>query len=789
MEAIQGATLENGKMSVEDVERLRNPPQAPSEDLKDRDVVFSLDTYMSMAGKASEAAYTEVREAIHRRFNAPSTPNQEPTDPVNMLSAYSIKKLLTELTGITAIHDDMCIEGCLAYTGPFEELTQCPKCGTSRYCPNPNARKKKQAPQVPRQHMITIPLGPQLQAMRLSEEGAKAMGYRARKLAEMGLEEDEDGDLPVYDDLLSGSHIRDLADNQEMTEDDIMVGFSFDGAQLYRNKESDVWVGVWIVYDLHPTLRYKRKHILPALIVPGPKKPSNLDSYLFRSFHHLSALQRENSNRGIKAWDALKRAVILSRIFFVLGMADTVGLTDLDGRTGHHAAHPCRVGCDFPGRYKDASGGHYYSAHLRPNDAKKGSDKPDFDVRAPLEATTESYDANLRKVLEAQTQKEYENLRRDTGISKPSLVSGLLPTQTLQPPHCFSLDLMHLIYINLAQLLVLLFRGELRVEKPDRKNLWEWVVLLGDLWEKVGKAVQEAGAHYPSHFHRPPRNPCEKINSGYKATEYYKLVFDLFPAFLYGLLEEKYWRNLCRVTHAVRILVQRSIKMEQVEEVREHMVLFVEEFENLYYQRKLTRMHFCRALLHSLLHTGPEIPRMGPGAYDNQYPLERTIGELGSELRQPGSPYANLMEIVKRRSQINAVKVLHPELDHDRNKGLPKYAKDVGGGFVFLRPRLSTKKDWDQTDPAIREMIEEETSMSQVAKWGRLRLPNGQICRSYYCESNRKRVNQRISRNVKVRTIEVIHQVLANNLAGTGLGGHCRVWRGPILLLCSEWTR
>ncbi|TEB23685.1 hypothetical protein FA13DRAFT_1797872 [Coprinellus micaceus] len=132
-------------------------------------------------------------------------------------------------------------------------------------------------------------------------------------------------------------------------------------------------------------------------------------------------------------------------------------------------------------------------------------------------------------------------------------------------------------------------------------------------------------------------------------------------------------------------------------------------------------------------------------------PMERIIGQFGGELRQPGTPFANLMEIAIRRSQSNAVKVMYPQLDHnpDTTK-LPKFAEDVGNGYVFLRPRQYKLSAWKETDDSIREMIEQEVNMVRVAKWGRMRLPNGQICRSYYCESNRKRKHQRVSRNVLV---------------------------------------
>jgi len=106
----------------------------------------------------------------------------------------------------------------------------------------------------------------------------------------------------------------------------------------------------------------------------------------------------------------------------------------------------------------------------------------------------------------------------------------------------------------------------------------------------------------------------------------------------------KYWRNYCKLVAGARLLHQRSITREQMLRGHQLIVSFVEEFELLYYQRKESRIHFCRQSIHALLHIGPEIPRLGPGAGYTQWPMERTIGNLGEEIRQPSQPFANLAE-------------------------------------------------------------------------------------------------------------------------------------------------
>ena len=77
---------------------------------------------------------------------------------------------------------------------------------------------------------------------------------------------------------------------------------------------------------------------------------------------------------------------------------------------------------------------------------------------------------------------------------------------------------MHLLFINLGELLVPLWRGTLHCEPSDNIDTWDWAKLVGNVWIEHGKLVADATKYFPSSFHRPPRNPAEKISSGYKAT-------------------------------------------------------------------------------------------------------------------------------------------------------------------------------------------------------------------------------------------------------------------------------
>lgn len=74
--------------------------------------------------------------------------------------------------------------------------------------------------------------------------------------------------------------------------------------------------------------------------------------------------------------------------------------------------------------------------------------------------------------------------------------------------------------------------------------------------------------------------------------------------------------------------------------------------------------------------------------------MERTIGNLGEEIRQPSNPYANLSQRGLLRCQVNALVAMIPDLQHVPPT-LPHGAVDLGGGYALLRAR-------DRYDRAMR---------------------------------------------------------------------------------------
>lgn len=144
------------------------------------------------------------------------------------------------------------------------------------------------------------------------------------------------------------------------------------------------------------------------------------------------------------------------------------------------------------------------------------------------------------------------------------------------------------------------------------------------------------------------------------------------------------------------------------------------------------------------------------------------IGNLGEEIRQHSNAYANLAQRALRRSQINALKAMLPNLETSEYV-LPRGALDIGDGYVmltatesvatYLRPceAVALYRFFAAIDPAANPM-----AFCKVMRWARICLPNGQIARSLWKESKLPPEKMQSARNVKVRMQAIVYIQMLN---------------------------
>ncbi|EGO20780.1 hypothetical protein SERLADRAFT_373511 [Serpula lacrymans var. lacrymans S7.9] len=100
----------------------------------------------------------------------------------------------------------MCVNTCIAYTGPFATLDKCPICLQPQYN-EAMLMQSKGKKKVFCQQFHTMPIGPQIQAIWQDSDNATNMRYWEIQTQELNKELSlNDGVLSSYDNFFTGSN-------------------------------------------------------------------------------------------------------------------------------------------------------------------------------------------------------------------------------------------------------------------------------------------------------------------------------------------------------------------------------------------------------------------------------------------------------------------------------------------------------------------------------------------------------------------------------------------------------
>ena len=167
-------------------------------------------------------------------------------------SLYLMKKRLEELSELMAESYDCCVKSCVAFTGPYAGLKECPRCRKPRYRRNGKPVKTYRY----------IPLIPQLVAYFLNRELNKRMRYRSD--GHPNTEANKEGRMT---DIFDGSHYRELLE-KEVTinghgvghtyfsdDRDIALGLASDGISPWWHRKATFWPILLYNFNLPPDER------------------------------------------------------------------------------------------------------------------------------------------------------------------------------------------------------------------------------------------------------------------------------------------------------------------------------------------------------------------------------------------------------------------------------------------------------------------------------------------------------------------------------------------------------
>lgn len=161
-----------------------------------------------------------------------------------MLSFVQVQNRLKFISGILPLHFDMCTNSCMAFTGPFLELKKCLFYSEDCFQQSPQGDMS-----IPCCQFVTFPIGPQLQAFwchpitvtKLRDHLQHTCKSLADRITQNGIQ--------YYNDICCSLKYLDLVESGKIHNNDMLFNMSMDGAQLYRDKDSDAWFGILRLLD------------------------------------------------------------------------------------------------------------------------------------------------------------------------------------------------------------------------------------------------------------------------------------------------------------------------------------------------------------------------------------------------------------------------------------------------------------------------------------------------------------------------------------------------------------
>ena len=242
------------------------------------------------------------------------------------------KKRVRSLAGFKPVRYSCCINSCVCFTGPYENLAECPNCKEARYRVNGK----------PRKYFDYLPVIPRLQAMSANATHAKKMRYRAENVHEPG----------VIKDVFDGSHYQTLLKTVVPTgesnlffyfsdERDIALGLSTDGFGPFKKRKQTCWPIILFNYNIPPEFHFRKKYCIHVVTVPGPKKPWDWDSFCWPLAQELIQLEM-----GVKAFDAVSLSLFLLHVYLILAFGDIPAMALIMRMKEQNGISPCQI-CDI----------------------------------------------------------------------------------------------------------------------------------------------------------------------------------------------------------------------------------------------------------------------------------------------------------------------------------------------------------------------------------------------------------------------------------------------------------
>src|SRR3989337_954248 len=159
------------------------------------------------------------------------------------------------------------------------------------------------------------------------------------------------------------------------------------------------------------------------------------------------------------------------------------------------------------------------------------------------------------------------------GIRGRSILFDLKATRF---PSSFPIDLMHLIYENIACYMFKLWTGNF-FSNNSSQDIGDYV-LSPNVWNTIGNEMHHARKNLSAYLGRPPRN-IVLYYKGYKAEEWAVWITMYSLPLLKGKMLQRYYEGWTNFVKAVRLYQKLSLTLEDIDDIRSLFRSFYDYYE------------------------------------------------------------------------------------------------------------------------------------------------------------------------------------------------------------------
>ncbi|KAE8212137.1 hypothetical protein CF327_g4184 [Tilletia walkeri] len=486
---------------------------------------------------------------------------------------------------------------------------------------------------------------------------------------------------------------------------------SADGTKVVEKRNVNAWVILLSSMNSPPGERFRRKETFVSTIIPGPRNPIDMDSFLWPVMEESAC-----AARGFWIWDGGKKEWFLWKAWLVAACADQPGsskMSKMTGTTGAAACRMCKMKANYlPSKAKQQVGGYYPLRTVGKDLNKRNAQRPDEyraqDVCSTLLRDDDTYGDDLDRLNSCLTQETLRKARRDTGvIGRPLLAFSAAFTH----PFFFPSDMFHLFGMNLPQLLWQVFTNPVAGDPLQ---------LIDDQQQLFGELVQEAASGLPSTFSSAaPRDPYRYSHSHYKMHKWSSVVYQYFLPFLFSIgAPVKVVSMIGHLISGIRLAVpDAGCTFDQLAVMQQHFFAVVRAWEDLFIRDDVELLSRSTISVHYLLHVSQCALSYGSMRVTSQARCEREISLAKRSMRSYKSPFVNMANNAVRREHLRLLNyVLQDETADDGTEQVTRHV---------LKVRLTTS----HVDLSPRQEQQEKDLVLKLGRDGKIPNPPPPIIR------------------------------------------------------------